>query len=241
MQILDIDIAAITMEQALDFVEQAIAKPRDKRRLHKIVTINAEGLYLAYHNPKFKALLKQADLITADGSGVLWAAEQYGQKLPGRVTGVDLGEKIAARAAICGWRLFLLGAAPNIAEQAGAKLSAKYPGLIIAGCHDGYFNGQEQAVLQQIAEAQADIVLVALGMPRQEYFIAEHQEQLQAAVALGVGGSFDVWAGMIKRAPLFMQKLRLEWLWRLIKQPSRLGRMMAIPKFMLLVKRERRR
>jgi N-acetylglucosaminyldiphosphoundecaprenol N-acetyl-beta-D-mannosaminyltransferase len=178
-------------------------------------------------------------LVTADGAGLLWAARQLGQPLPERVTGIDLMQEACQRAAREGWRVYLLGAQPGIAQAAAAKLQGRYADLQICGLYHGYFADQEDAVIVQINAAAPDILFVALGLPAQERFCAKHQHSIKAAVAIGVGGSLDVLAGKVKRAPRFMQRLKLEWLWRLILQPSRLPRMLVIPKFMWKVIRSR--
>jgi len=228
------------MAAALAFIAAAINDHLQDGRLRHIVTLNPEGLYLALGDDDFARILEQADLITADGTGLLWAARKLGHALPERVTGVDLLQEICARAAREGWRIYLLGAKPGVAEQAAARLSQKHTGLLIAGWHHGYFHGEEEAVLAEIKAAAPDILFLALGMLAQERFIAARREQLPVAVVMGVGGSLDVIAGRVKRAPLFMRRARLEWLWRLFLQPSRLPRLLVIPKFMRLVKKEAR-
>lgn len=241
MRILGIRIDEADMAAALSFIAAAINDYQQDGRLRQVITLNPEGVYLAQEDAGFATLIADADLVTADGAGILWAARQLGRPLRERVTGIDLMNELCARAARAGWRIFLLGAKPGVAEEAAANLVEIYPGLIIAGLHHGYFRGEGiLPVIEQINAAAPDILFVALGMPAQERFIAAHRGQLHAAVAAGVGGSLDVVSGRVKRAPLLMQRLRLEWLWRLIKQPSRLPRMMVIPKFMWRVKKEKK-
>jgi N-acetylglucosaminyldiphosphoundecaprenol N-acetyl-beta-D-mannosaminyltransferase len=239
MRILGIRVDKTDMAAALDFLAAAINAHKGGGRLMRVVTLNPEGLYLATTDPAFAQIVDSADLVTADGAGLLWATRQLGQPLPERVTGIDLMQEACQRAAREGWRVYLLGAQPGIAEAAAAKLQGRYVGLQICGLYHGYFVGQEDAVIAQINAAAPDILFVALGLPAQERFCAKHQHSIKAAVAIGVGGSLDVAAGKVKRAPRFIQKLKLEWLWRLILQPSRLPRMLVIPKFMWKVLRSK--
>jgi N-acetylglucosaminyldiphosphoundecaprenol N-acetyl-beta-D-mannosaminyltransferase len=240
MRILGIRVDEIDMAAALDFLAAAINARTEDGRLRRVVTLNPEGLYLATQDSSFADIVESAALVTADGAGLLWAAHRLGQPLPGRVTGIDLLQEACARAAREGWRVYLLGAQPGVAEAAAASLCERYPGLCICGLHHGYFKGEEEALLEHIKAAAPDILFVALGLPAQERFCAAYQQRLNAALAIGVGGSLDVLAGKIKRAPLFMRRLRLEWLWRLLRQPSRLPRMLVIPKFMYMVLRSKK-
>ena len=235
MRILDIRVDETDMAAALDFIAAAISARKENGLLSRVVTLNPEGLYLAAADPAFAKIVESAALVTADGAGLLWAARQLGQPLRERVTGIDLMQTTCERAAREGWRVYLLGAKPGVAETVAAKLYERYAGLQICGLHHGYFAGAEASVIEQINAAAPDILLVALGLPAQEFFCAAHQQEIQAAVAIGVGGSFDVLAGLIKRAPRFIQRAKLEWLWRLALQPSRLPRMLVIPKFMWMV------
>jgi len=232
MRILGIRVDETDMAAALDFLAAAISAHKADGQLRRVITLNPEGLYLATMDSHFAQLVESADLVTADGAGLLWAARQLGQPLRGRVTGIDLLQESCCRAAKEGWRVYLLGAKPGIAPAAAAKLCEHYAGLQICGLHHGYFSGAEEALIAEINAAAPDILFVALGLPAQERFCAAYQQQIKAAVAIGVGGSLDVLAGKVKRAPRLMQRLHLEWLWRLLLQPSRLPRMLVIPKFM---------
>ena len=245
MRILGIRVDETTMAAALDFLAATICAHQIRAhqedvRMRRVVTLNPEGLSLAAADTAFAKIVENADLVTADGAGLLWAARQLGHPLPERVTGIDFMLRACARAAQEGWRVYLLGAKPGIAEAAAAKLQEQYAGLKISGLHHGYFADMEDEVIEQINAARPDLLFVALGLPAQERFCATYQQHIKAAVAIGVGGSFDVLSGKIKRAPLFMQRLRLEWLWRLLLQPSRLPRMMVLPKFMWKVIKSKR-
>lgn len=239
IRILGIRVDEYDMTQSLDLIGAFVAQGREK--LHQVVTINPEGVWLAVNDPALAAIMEQAALITPDGNGVLWAARQLGTPLKERVAGIELMENICRRAAEQGWRVYLLGAKPGVAQAAGEKLMEKYPGLRIVGCDNGYFRGREEQAIAAVREAEADVLFAALGMPYQEQWLYQHRQELGCAVAVGVGGSFDVIAGLVKRAPALWQKLKLEWLWRLLSDPKRWRRYLVIPRFMRAVKRQARR
>jgi len=172
--------------------------------------------------------------VTPDGAGVLLATRMKGMRLPERVSGVDLVDRISEMAARKGFRIYLLGASEMVVQAAAGVLAARYPGLIIAGIHDGYFKPEDEPrVVRDIATARPDVLFVALGIPKQEQFIRSYFTELGVPVMIGVGGSYDVISGTLKRAPEWMQKSGMEWLYRLMQQPSRLPRLAALPKFML--------
>lgn len=240
IRILGVRVDEVNMEEALAAVEKFIAAfHTGQKKLSQVVTINPEGIWLAQEDAVLEAIINDAALVTPDGNGILWAAAQQGIILPERVTGIDLTYRLAELAAQKGWSLYLLGAKEGVAQAASAKLTAQYPGLIIKGVENGYFRDREQQVVEQIAAAAPDILLAALGMPFQEKWLAEHCEQLGCGVAIGVGGSFDVISGQVKRAPALFRKLRLEWLWRLLADPKRWRRYLVIPCFMRAVKKAR--
>lgn len=209
--------------------------------LRQVITLNAEGIYIARQDVGFGQLIEGADLITPDGTGVVWAAAQYGYPAIERVTGIDLLDRICAMAAEKGWSVFMLGAKPGVAAAAAAKLTEKYPGLIIAGTENGYFRDREHEVIATINKQAPHILFAGLGMPFQEQWIDSHKQHLAVGVAIGVGGSFDVISGNLRRAPMWMQRLRLEWLYRLLQEPSRWRRFLALPKFMLAVHKDKKR
>lgn len=218
-----------------------VGRQEDTDRLHHVVTLNAEILYRAQTEPKLLDVINSAELVTADGTGIVLAADRLcGQKIE-RVTGIDLMTELCKRSASCGWKVYLLGAAPGVAETAAKNLMEQYD-TQVCGWHDGYFTPDEQAwVIGEINEKKPDILFVALGAPRQEFWISENRSKLRVPLAIGVGGCFDVISGNLQRAPKFFQKMGIEWLWRLIKEPWRYKRMLALPKFVLLVNREARR
>ena len=234
MQILGTRVDRLTAKEALDTVAAFI----ESGEPHQIVTANAEIIYQASKNEKMQQVINNASLVTADGSGVVWASNQLGKPLAERVTGIDLVNAICEASAEKGWRIYILGSAPGVADQAAQNIMAKYPGCNIVGTHHGYFKeSDEPDIMVEIQQLQPDVLFVALGAPKQEYWIVEHNPVLKIPVAMGIGGSMDVLSGNVKRAPLWMQKMSLEWLYRLIIQPSRWRRMLALPKFMLAVKK----
>ncbi|MDH7576594.1 MAG: WecB/TagA/CpsF family glycosyltransferase [Bacillota bacterium] len=210
--------------------------------LHQVVTLNAEMLYRAQYDTSFRDLLNQADLVVPDGHGVVWAGRRLGCPFPERVTGIDLIYSLVSYAAREKWRIFLLGGVSGVAEAAALKLRQKYPGLHVAGTEHGYFSETEIVpVLRKIRATRPDLLLVALGSPRQEFFIWVHRRELGALVAIGVGGSLDVLAGRLRRAPVFFQRLHLEWLYRVLQEPSRWRRALVLPRFAWKVLRAPRR
>ncbi len=205
---------------------------------HYVVTPNPEIVWLARKLPELKAAVNGADLVIPDGIGVIYAARILGTPLKERVPGIELAEALIAHAAAAGLSVFLLGAKPGVAERAGENLRAKYPGLRIAGCGDGYFK-EDGPVLERLRASGARLILVCLGFPRQELWMAAHRDEVGPAVMLGVGGSMDVFAGDVKRAPEAWCRAGLEWLYRLLSQPSRIKRMIKLPVFLVSVVWER--
>ncbi len=194
------------------------------------VTPNAEIVYESIQDDAFRQLLNDASLVLPDGAGVVLGAKILGTPLKEKVAGIEFGEEICKILAKTGGKLYLLGSKPGIAKAAGEKLAAKYPGLVICGAADGYFQDEAQ-VVAKINEADPDVLFVCLGAPKQEKFIQNHFEELNVTLMLGLGGSLDGYAGVAQRAPKWMIDLSLEWLYRLLKEPKRLGRMMRLPKF----------
>ena len=237
IEILGTKIDKLTEREALNRMGEMIAAGG----AHYVVTANAEIVYMAYRDEKMRKVINEADMVTADGSGILWAARKLGDEMPERVTGVDLVSGICRESAEKGWRIYLLGSADGVAKKAAEKLRLEYMGCEIVGWHHGFLREKsvEEAVIADIKEKKADVLLVGMGAPRQEYWIREHMEELGVGVCMGIGGSLDVISGELKRAPKWMQEMSLEWLYRVIKQPSRLKRVMNLPKFMLAVMRNR--
>lgn len=234
INILGIEIDKVTGQEALDHIEAFI----QSKQSHQIVTANAEIIYQASHNEKMKKVINHAQMVTADGSGVVWASRQLGQPLAERVTGIDLVNAVCKRSAEKGWRIYILGSAPGVAAAAAANIGKRFPGCHIIGTQHGYFNDmEEKQIIAELQQLQPDVLFVALGAPKQEYWIHAHMQTLQIPVMMGIGGSMDVLSGNVKRAPHWMQKMSLEWLYRLLIQPARFKRVLALPKFMLAVKK----
>ena len=218
----------VTMDEAVD---RALAMLEEEGP-HLVVTPNPEIVQRAAKDPEFAGILSKADLVIPDGIGVVYAAKILGRPLKGRVPGIDFASKLLERAAGTGKGLFLLGAAPGVAEQAAVNLRAKYPGLVVCGAHDGFFQ-DDASPAAAIKAARADVVFVCLGFPKQEKWIAAHGREAGARLYVGLGGSLDVFAGRVERAPESFQRLGLEWLHRLMKEPSRIGRMAKLPLFLV--------
>lgn len=232
--ILGVPVHPLTYEVWLDLMAAFIAEGRPRQ----VCTANPEFVMTACRQPEFMAVLQSADLVLPDGVGLLWAAKRQGRLLPERVTGSDGIYRLAERAASEGWRLFFLGAGPGIAERAGAVLQDRYPGLIIAGTYAGSpASADYPAIRQRIAAARPDVLLVAYGAPAQDLWIAERKDDLCVPVCMGVGGAFDHVVGVRKRAPAWLIRLNLEWLWRLLTQPWRWRRQLDLPRFVWAVLR----
>lgn len=203
---------------------------------YQVITLNPEIAMACREDAVLRRVVSAADLVVPDGVGITWAARLRGAPCPERVTGVDLVERLAERAARRGDRLFLLGAAPGVAVAAGERLVRRYPGLELAGTYSGSPDARDDAeTLRRVREACPDVLVVAYGAPAQERWIARLRTQLGVPVAIGVGGALDVLAGRIPRAPQWMRRLGLEWLYRLARQPWRWRRMLALPRFVCAV------
>lgn len=233
--IMGVQFDAVTLKSA---VEQAVAQIKNGQKGY-VVTPNPEIVYMAMQDASYSDLINHASLVLPDGIGIIYAAKILGEKLYGKVPGIDFASALMHSMAQNHMRLFLLGAKPGIAEQAAENLKAKYPGLIISGTKDGYFKDDQEAVAAVNAAGGADVMFVCLGAPKQEQFIHNYLDKMNVTLCCGLGGSLDVFAGTVQRAPQIFIKLGLEWFYRLLKQPSRIGRMMKLPLFLLLVIRKR--
>ena len=229
----------VTQQQVLDRIEQLIDGYHANRRqtsCQQLITVNPEFVMAAQGDSFFRQCINEAALVIPDGIGVVWATRYLGKPVPERVTGVDTLVELARRSTIKGYRLYLLGAAPGVAEAAGRRLQTLVPGLQIAGSYAGSpAIAEEDEIIEQIRVAQADILCVAYGAPAQDVWIRRNLGRLPVAIAMGIGGSFDFLTGRRHRAPKLMQKLGLEWLYRLSREPWRWRRMLALPKFAIKV------
>lgn len=232
--VLGVQYDNVTMEEALQIGRQLL----QGEKAAYCVTPNAEMAYEALHDQDFCALLNGADLVLPDGAGVVLGAKILKTPLKQKVAGIEFAQNLLPILAETGAKLYLLGSKPGVAEQAAEKMLQKHPTLQICGMQDGYFK-DEEAVIAKINEAEADVLYVCLGAPKQEKFMQRHQADLKVKLMIGLGGTLDGIAGTVKRAPKWMIKLQLEWLYRLIKQPKRLGRMMRLPKFIFAAVKKR--
>ena len=234
IKIAGIGVDNVDMTEAVDLAASLI----EAGGAHYAVTPNAEILYDAMHDPALREIIDRADLVLPDGQGVVLASKLLKTPLRCKVAGVEFAVALAKRLAAEGRSLYLLGAKPGVAERAAEELGRQAPGLRIAGVKDGYFKNDSEAV-EAVRAASPDALYVCLGAPRQEHFISDHLGELGAKFLVGLGGSLDIFAGEAKRAPDLFIKLGLEWFYRLIKEPYRLGRMMRLPKFLLAALRYR--
>lgn len=215
---------------ALDEAVQRFENFLSTRASALVCTPDTTAILWAQHDQRLQTVYERADLVTPDGTGIVWAGQLLGAPVRERVSGIDLLEKLFSRGRKL--KLFLLGAAPGVAELAAEKLCERYPHLQVVGTHHGYFQPSEsKQILSLINQAQPDILLVGLGVPKQELWMYENRTKLNVSVLIGVGGCFDVWAGRLTRAPKGWQRLGLEWLYRVLQEPKRATRVSTIPIF----------
>jgi N-acetylglucosaminyldiphosphoundecaprenol N-acetyl-beta-D-mannosaminyltransferase len=232
LELMGVPIHNVTMDETLAWIGRWV----EEGTPHQIATVNPEFLMRAREHADFRATLQRAALCIPDGIGILLAAWLRGKPLYERVAGSDLVPCLAERAAEHHWRVFFLGAAPGVAELAAARLRDKHADLNVVGCYAGSpARDEEQEIVARIRQAQADIVLVAYGAPGQDLWLGRNLATTGAAVGVGVGGSFDFVAGVSRRAPRWVQRIGLEWLYRLLQEPWRWRRQLALPRFMWLV------
>jgi len=206
-----------TVEQVAEFVRQR--EPRQH------VVVNADKVVKANKDPHLARIIAECDLINADGMPVVWASRLLGRPLKERVTGIDLFYALLQKANHAHWRVFFLGAQPTVLDEVVRRTRAGYPGIVIAGARDGYWSVEEErGVAEQIALARPDLLFVAISSPKKETFLAEYRSLMKVPFAMGVGGTFDVMAGMTQRAPRWMQKTGFEWFYRFLQEPRRLFR-----------------
>lgn len=223
---------AEAVERALELI--------DAREGRYVVTPNPEIVMLAKENPALKEALAGADIVLPDGAGIVKGAAILGRPMKEKVPGIDFACGVMARLAERGGSVYLFGAKPGVAEAAAETLRTRFPGLVISGTSDGYFS-DDGPIIEKIKDAAPDFLLVCLGAPKQELWMAKMSGKLLVGLMVGLGGSLDVFAGTVKRAPEAWQKLDLEWLYRLLKEPRRIGRMMKLPLFVIEAAGERLR
>lgn len=230
--ILGVPVDKITMRDAVEKVKSYLTE----ERVHAIYTPNAEIMMAAQRDPELKDILSQADMLTADGAGIILASKILGLGLPEKVSGVDLVKNLFFMAAGKDIKFFFFGSKPGVAETAGENIVKTYGDIRIAGYRNGYFGKEDEIeIINQINASGADILLVALGAPKQEKWIHEHRDVLKPKVCIGVGGTLDIFAGTVKLASEFMRKHGFEWLYRLYREPRRFIRMLDLPRFVLRI------
>ena len=242
MRILGVRVDCVGMAGAIAAIDRLLtsagASPADERETLLVATINPEFVMRARADERFRQALEDAALCLPDGAGVVWALRRQGCREQERVPGVELVEALAAACARRGWRPFFLGAGPGVAAEAASRLEGRFPGLRVAGVHGGSPRTEDDAeTLRRIRAAAPDILFVAYGHPRQELWVARNRARLGVPVAIGVGGAFDFLSGRVARAPRWLRRVQLEWLWRLTIQPWRARRMAVLPVYALAVLR----
>ncbi len=235
INILGVSFDNLTRQEAI----AAGARLLNEAGFHYVVTPNPEIVNLARSSPAYGELLNGADLVLPDGIGILYAGRILNTPLRERVPGIDFAAGLLEEMAKGGTRLYLLGAKPGVARAAGERLAQTYPGLVICGTGDGYFTDSE-AVVQALRDTGAEVAFVCLGAPKQERWMAEYGPRSGVRLMVGLGGALDVFSGQVARAPRAFQKLGLEWLYRLLRQPSRVGRMAKLPLFLVSAWRVKR-
>lgn len=236
IDVLGVGFDNLSMSEAVEAAVRLTETPGT----HYVVTPNPEIVEVCRENPAAKNAVNGADLVLPDGVGVIKGAAMLGTPLKERTPGIEFAAGLMARMAQTEKSLYLLGAKPGVAEQAAERLMARYPGLKIAGAHDGYFQ-EDPPVIEAVRASGADVVFVCLGAPRQELWMAEHGPATGAHLLCGLGGSLDVFAGIVERAPKFWCDHNLEWFYRLCKEPRRIGRMMKLPLFLIHVRQSRQK
>lgn len=231
LHLFDIPIDRVDRDEAISTIEQWMDSPVGPK---SIFTPDTTALMRARYDNILRRAYQNADLVTADGTGLIWASRLFGTPLVERVTGIDLMRQVCSSAAVREKRVYLLGAKPGVAEDAATFLENEYANLNICGLHHGYLDESNNSqVIDDIKKAAPDILFVAMGVPLQERWIIEHIEKLDVPIVMGVGGSFDVLAGRVERAPIAWQKSGFEWLWRTIQEPWRWKRLRVIPIFLI--------
>jgi N-acetylglucosaminyldiphosphoundecaprenol N-acetyl-beta-D-mannosaminyltransferase len=227
-QIFDIPISRMNMEQTVAYLTAAV----EQGAPHQVITANPIMLMAALENESYKRMMQQAELIVPDGAGLVWAIRRLAEPVRERVAGIDLMRRLLTVAQERRWRVYFLGASAEVLEAAVQQIRQQFPQLLISGYRDGYFgNEQDEQVVNDIRETAPQMLFVGRSAAQQEPWIGRFKTQLSVPVMMGVGGSFDIWSGRLKRAPRIWQMLRIEWLYRLLQEPWRYKRMADLPKF----------
>jgi N-acetylglucosaminyldiphosphoundecaprenol N-acetyl-beta-D-mannosaminyltransferase len=233
-----IPVASLSMEETLSFCDEMLAGQRPPGI---VCTADTSGVVIAQQDEELKAIYNASALNTPDSQGVVWAMKRRGYPDRGRVSGVDLMDRLMALSAEKGYRVFLLGSSPGVAELAAERLRLRHPGCNIVGTRHGYFTpDDDELIAREIAEAKPDLVFAAMGIPRQEKFLHRALATTGAKLGIGVGGSIDVFSGKVKRAPKLIQRMRIEWLWRTLTNPKKIKKAACLPKFVNMELRRKR-
>lgn len=232
VNILGVEVDMVDIQGAADRIMSFF----NEDKVHTVFTPNSEIIMCAYKDPEFCRMLNSADLLTADGIGVVYASRILKKPIKERAAGYDIARVVLSKLNYSDHKLFLFGGKPGVSEEAKARLEQEYKGLNIVGTRNGYFKDEEDPeIVEEINNSGADILFVCLGAPKQEKWLDKNKDSLNVKVAMGIGGSLDVFAGRVQRAPDVFCKLGLEWFYRLMKEPWRFKRMMELPKFALTV------
>lgn len=237
VSIFGVPFSKMTMNDTAQYLTEVV---QSRQQPHHVITANPIMVMTAVQDPTYLTMMKRAELIVPDGTGVVWAASYIGNPVAERVPGIELIHKLFVIGEQYGWKVYLVGTAPDVIKEAARRLATQYPKLQIVGVRDGYFGPDQDAeVVADIRRAAPDLLLVGRSVEGQEPWIDRYKHEMQVPVVIGVGGSFDVISGRSKRAPVLFQKLKAEWLFRLLKEPKRYKRMLALPKFAVKVIREK--
>lgn len=236
VELFGIPVSRMNMQDTLGYLAEAV----QDRRVCQVITINPIMIMDALNDSGYMGTMLGADLLVPDGTGVVWAAARKGLPVAERVTGIDLIHGLLKAASDRSWRVYMLGASEEVVQAARDTLARQYPGVQFVGCRDGFFTeAEDESVIADIREKAPDLLFVGRSADLQDPWIGRYREQLGVPVMMGVGGSFDVISGRLKRAPRLWQQLRLEWLYRLVQEPWRYKRMLALPRFVMKVMRDR--
>ncbi|MFF2912255.1 WecB/TagA/CpsF family glycosyltransferase [Paenibacillus sp. NPDC057934] len=234
--IFGIQVSKVDMAATVSYLTEAV----QARKPHQVITANPIMVMAALDDPAYMKIMQSAELVVPDGTGVVWAANYCRQPVAERVAGFDLLHELLHAGEKYNWKVYLLGSTAEVIQETASRLQSRYPGIVIVGYRDGFFGlAEDDGVIADILEATPDMLFVARGADSQEPWIAKYKSRLAVPIMMGVGGSFDVISGKSRRAPVAFQKMRIEWLYRLLKEPTRYKRMLALPKFAIKVMREK--
>ena len=229
--ILGVSLHPVSMSESLDIIETFIKE----KTPHLVVTLGTEMTMMAQKDEELKEVINNTHLVVPDTAGIVWSASVLHSRKLKKVAGIELLQNLAERGSKKGYTFYFLGSQEGVAEKAAENLKTRYPSLNMAGTHHGYFKGKDEEIIEEIKKVKPDILIIAMGVPAQEKWAYKNLEKLDVPVSIGVGGSFDVLSGKLDRAPEWMIKLNIEWLYRLYREPARFMRMMALPHFVILV------